>query len=471
MELSGIVQSLENKIILITGSTGFLSKLFVEKVLRVQPNVKHFYLLLRAADASSPTQRLNKDVTGKELFRVLRKKHGLAFGSFISEKVTPIFGDVSLENLGIKDSDLEKKMHKEIHLVANFAATTNFNDRYDVSLAVNTMGAKHVLNFAEKCENLELFLHVSTAFVCTGETSGVILEKPLSQTLKESSKNLDIIEEEKKLIQHRLDELKAAQASEKQETAAMKDLGLERAKFYGWANTYAFTKALGEITIGRHLNRNFPVVIIRPTAVTSTCRDPFPGWVEGFKALDPMVISVGKGKLPCFLGDYESFFDIIRSKDRFANVNSEYDLMKQIPGDMVFSHTEPTRIVKLLEYAYDYFLENPVWTGRDTDQTVRPVFFPTMSSFQLHIDNNYTVPVKEQKVQFAKRLAELYEPYVLFKGTFDTSASNELRMWSKAYYGPGEANIFDFDPKHIDWKDYMMNVHIPGLINMLLNHI
>ncbi|KAI3896343.1 hypothetical protein MKX03_013335, partial [Papaver bracteatum] len=282
MELSGIVQSLENKIVLITGSTGFLSKLFVEKVLRVQPNVKHLYLLLRAADASSPTQRLNKDVTGKELFSVLRKKHGLAFDSFISEKVTPIFGDVSLENLGIKDSDLEKKMHKEVHLVANFAATTNFDDRYDVALAVNTMGAKHVLNFAEKCENLELFLHVSTAFVCTGETRGVILEKPLSQTLKGSSKKLEIIEEEKKLIHHRLDELKAEQVSEKQETAAMKELGLERAKLYGWPNTYAFTKALGEITIGRHLNRNFPVVIVRPTAVTSTYRDPFPGWIEGF---------------------------------------------------------------------------------------------------------------------------------------------------------------------------------------------
>ncbi|KAI3896344.1 hypothetical protein MKX03_013336, partial [Papaver bracteatum] len=186
--------------------------------------------------------------------------------------------------------------------------------------------------------------------------------------------------------------------------------------------------------------------------------------------------------------------------NRFANGNSKYDLMKQIPEDMVVNsiimamvnhgktnniifcrgdnniiyhigsstHTEPTRIVKLLEYAYDYFLENPIWIGGDSDQTVKPVFFPTMSSFQLHINNNYTVPVKEQKVQFAKRLAELYEPYVLFKGTFDTSASNELRMWSKAYYGPGHADIFDFNQKHIDWKDYMMHIHIPGLVKYVL---
>lgn len=68
---------------------------FVEKLLRVQPNLKHLFLLLRAVDTLSPTQRLHKDVIGKEVFRVLRKKHGLGFNSFISEKVTPIFGDVS----------------------------------------------------------------------------------------------------------------------------------------------------------------------------------------------------------------------------------------------------------------------------------------------------------------------------------------------------------------------------------------
>ncbi|KAI3839457.1 hypothetical protein MKX03_017718 [Papaver bracteatum] len=480
MEFNGsIVQSLENKIILVTGATGYLAKLFVEKLLRVQPNVKHLFLLLRAADASSPTQRLNKDVIGKELFRVLREKHGPRFHSFISGKVTPIFGDISLENLGIEDSDLEKKMHKEIHLVANFAATTNFNERYDVALAVNTMGAKHVLNFAEKCENLEMILHVSTAFVCNAEMSGVILEKPLSQILKKSSKFLDIIEEEKKLMQQRLDGLKAEQVSKKQETAAMKELGLERAKFYGWANTYAFTKALGEIIIGPHFKTNFPVVIVRPTAVTGTYREPFPGWIEGFKALDPMVINVGRGKLPCFLGDYESLFDIIPGDMvvnaiivAMVNAKANNHIYSNNDDDIIYhisssAHTEPTRLVRLLEYAYDYFCKNPLM-GRDIGEIFKPVFFPTMSSFQEHVHNNYVVTMKEDILQLAKRLAEIYEPYLLFKGVFSTSATDQLRLWTTSYYGPGEADIFDFDPKKIDWEDYMINIHIPGLVNYVV---
>jgi len=39
-----------------------MAAVFVEKVLRVQPNVKKLYLLLRAADAKSATQRLHNEV-------------------------------------------------------------------------------------------------------------------------------------------------------------------------------------------------------------------------------------------------------------------------------------------------------------------------------------------------------------------------------------------------------------------------
>lgn len=34
--------------------------------------------------------------------------------------------------------------------------------RYDLSLNINALGAKHVLDFAKKCAKLEMLLHVST---------------------------------------------------------------------------------------------------------------------------------------------------------------------------------------------------------------------------------------------------------------------------------------------------------------------
>jgi hypothetical protein len=34
--------------------------------------------------------------------------------------------------------------------------------RYDVALGINTLGALHVLNFAKKCVNVKMLVHVST---------------------------------------------------------------------------------------------------------------------------------------------------------------------------------------------------------------------------------------------------------------------------------------------------------------------
>ncbi|CAI9781434.1 unnamed protein product [Fraxinus pennsylvanica] len=65
MDLGSILHFLEDKSILVTGATGFLAKIFVEKILRVQPNVKKLYLLLRAADDMSAMQRFNTEVYTK----------------------------------------------------------------------------------------------------------------------------------------------------------------------------------------------------------------------------------------------------------------------------------------------------------------------------------------------------------------------------------------------------------------------
>ena len=45
---------------------------------------------------------------------------------------------------------------------------------------------------------------------------------------------------------------------------------------------YVFTKALGEMLIIQEKG-DIPLVILRPTIVTSTFKEPFPGWVEGVR--------------------------------------------------------------------------------------------------------------------------------------------------------------------------------------------
>ena len=66
----------------------------------------------------------------KDLFRVLKEKHGGYLNSLISQKIRVVAGDITCEDLGVKDSLLLEEMIKEVDVVVNLAANTNFDERY-----------------------------------------------------------------------------------------------------------------------------------------------------------------------------------------------------------------------------------------------------------------------------------------------------------------------------------------------------
>ncbi|XP_062172998.1 fatty acyl-CoA reductase 3-like [Alnus glutinosa] len=485
MEFGSVVQLLENKAILVTGATGFLAKIFVEKVLRVQPNVKKLYLLLRAADAKSATQRLHNEIIEKDLFRILKEKWGTNLSSFISEKVAVVPGDISLEELGLKDSSLREELWNQIDVIVNLAATTNFDERYDVALGVNTLGAKHVLSFAKKCVRIQVILHVSTAYVC-GERGGLILEDPyrMGETLN-GTPGLDV-EAEKKLVEEKLNDFRAKGATEKEITMAMKNMGIERAKVYGWPNTYVFTKAMGEMLIG-HLQENLSVVIVRPTIVTSTYKEPFPGWIEGVRTIDSLAVGYGKGRLKCFLGDLNGILDTIPADmvvnaiivAMVAHANQPRDIIYQVGSSV----RNPLRNSDLQDFSFRYFSQKP-WINKDGKpvKVGKMLVLSSMDSFRRYMAFRYLFLLKglelvnaafcryfqgtyldlSRKINFAMRLVELYEPYLFFQGVFDDMNSEKLRMAIRESYA--DADMFYFDPKCVDWEDYVVNAHLPGVV-------
>ncbi|CAO2187688.1 unnamed protein product [Urochloa humidicola] len=260
LDTDTIVGYFRGKTILITGSTGFLGKgtspsagtntlsVLVEKMLRVQPDVKKLFLLIRAADVESAKQRVETEVTGRKVFHVLKEKHGNRFEDFIQEKVCPLAGDIVYENLGLDNAKLTE-LSKEIDIIVNGAATTNFFERYDVGFNTNVMGAKHICKFAKRCSKLKMLLHVSTAYVA-GEQESILSEKPflMGETQKEGT-YLDI-DSELNLIREIRREVETNCSSEKAEKRTMQELGLKRAREFGWPNTYVFTKAMGEMLLG-----------------------------------------------------------------------------------------------------------------------------------------------------------------------------------------------------------------------------
>ncbi|KAF7823250.1 protein SUPPRESSOR OF K(+) TRANSPORT GROWTH DEFECT 1-like [Senna tora] len=186
-------------------------------------------------------------IIGKEVFRILKEKMGPNFHSFISEKLSIVCGDITREDL---------------------------------------------------------------AYVC-GEREGVILEN--SYNLGDSLNGMDglDIDNEQNLVSNKLDELQKQGATQHQIKLAMKDLGIARAKMYGWPNTYVFTKAMGEMVVEHVKGKMMRLVILRPTIVTSTLKEPFPGWLQGLRTIDSLAVAYGKGKMTCFLADLTSIVDLI----------------------------------------------------------------------------------------------------------------------------------------------------------------
>ena len=67
---------LRGKSILLTGVTGFLAKVFLEKLLRACPDFKNIYLFIRANDEAHSLQRAESEVFSSELFNHLKETDG-----------------------------------------------------------------------------------------------------------------------------------------------------------------------------------------------------------------------------------------------------------------------------------------------------------------------------------------------------------------------------------------------------------
>ncbi|CAJ2659300.1 fatty acyl-CoA reductase 3-like [Trifolium pratense] len=491
MELGSIMQFLEGKTVLVTGATGFLAKIFVEKILRVQPNVKKLFLLLRAKDSESAIQRFRTEIIGKDLFKLLKENQGAKFNSFVFEKMTLVPGDISQEGLNLKDSILEEEICHQTDVIVNLAATTKFDERYDVALGINTLGVKYVLNFAKKCVKLRVLVHVSTAYVC-GERGGLILEDPHRFGVSLNGvPGLDI-DMEKILVEERLNQLQAEGTTEQDIEVEMKDLGMKRATEYGWPNTYVFTKAMGEMLVETS-KENMSVVVIRPTIVTSTYREPFPGWVEGLRTIDSVVVAYGKGKLTSFMADLDAVVDVIPA-DMVVNaiIVAMVAHANQPSDDHIIYHVgssvrNPITYRDFREYNFKYFTEKP-WINKDGKpvKVDRVTVFSNLASFRRYMFIRYLLPLKglevantilcqyfqgiyldfNRKITIVMRLVDLYLPYLFFNGIFDDMNTEKLLLTAKQE--GAEMNLFYFDPIIIDWEDYFMNIHIPGIFKYAL---
>lgn len=222
-----------NKQIFITGGTGYLGKVVIEKLLRSCPEVQRIFVLIRPKKGHSSEERL-KLFAKDEVFDLIRKNNPEAL-----EKIHSVAGDVRDPGLGISDADFERI--RQCSIVIHSAATVRFDELLTNSILMNTRGTRETLMLAKRLDHVEIFNHVSTTFC-----------------------NVDYPESEEKLYpvhEHWSNAIKLAENLDMDEWQA-----LEKVYTEGHPNSYTFSKRLSEHLVNDLRQEcNFPVVILRPS--------------------------------------------------------------------------------------------------------------------------------------------------------------------------------------------------------------
>ncbi|CAN6478277.1 unnamed protein product [Victoria cruziana] len=463
----GIVQFLRDKNLLITGATGFVGKVLVEKILRSQPEIGRLFLLIKGPNQEAVVGRLKQEIINDELFERLKEIHGSSYETFMLSKLVPVVGHLQEESLGMEER-VEKDIADEVEVIVSCAANTRFDERYDVAMNTNTRGASRLVKLARSCKKLQVFLHVSTAYV-NGRRTGLIKETPfflgdslareeaLAAQADEIPPTLDIGAE----IEIIKDTLKGQE--ENMAPPAMKELGVQRAKMHGWPNVYSFTKAMGEMMIGT-MSDDIPTVIVRPTIISSTIRDPFPGWIQGFRTVDPIIAYFGKGLLNLFTADGKSIIDLIPA-DMVVNAILAAATSHGSSGaaginiyHIGSSSVNPLRYGELFEHCYEHFLSFPFIDSQGKAVHLERIkLFDTLAAIQSYLSAE-TNGVKGIDM-ILKKISMTYEPYTRYSGRFDIANANKLmKQMSRE-----ERLHFPFDVAAIQWRDYIVDVHIHGL--------
>ena len=293
--LIDVAQTFRQTEIFFTGVNGFVGKIILGLLLHRYPDFKHLHVLIRPRRNLSANQRFEKEVLcSPALERVVARYPKQA----LITKITVWSGDTSLPNGGLGESEVES-LGGRIGLILNCAGLVDFFPPLDESLRANVDSVEQLTALAKRLG--AKFLHVSTCYVA-GATDGLVEEtEPISGFYPRRKNASDTSFDHRAEIadcRERVQQIREASRDgkhgRKQAIASrLTELGKQRARRWGWVNTYSYTKSLGEQVLASQ--RGLDYAIVRPAIVESSLRFPFPGWVEGGRTAAPLVLMAMSG--------------------------------------------------------------------------------------------------------------------------------------------------------------------------------
>jgi fatty acyl-CoA reductase len=484
--------------VLLTGATGFLGQALLEKLLSAYPTIR-IYVLVRSRDAVSASQRMD-GLMRKPVFQRWQESAGEGeWQRIVKERVTVIDGDLS-----------GMTVPNDIDVVIHAASIVSFDPPIDEAFDINVAGVVTLYEALSAAGAHPHVVHVSTAYAA-GMRKGIVLEETLGHAVdwRDELASARATRAEVECDSRRpgilrktsaqtwrehgkagpLSAARSAEEARKQWiTQRMIEYGTARARSLGWQDTYTFTKALGE-AVAEELwaETGHRLSIVRPSIVESALRHPYPGWIDGFKMTDPVIIAYGMGILPEYPGLPDGVIDIIPID---LVVNAMLAIAATLPDQGCPAYFQvgsgsrnPLVLRALYENGREYYQRHPMPTAGQGHIRVPSWRFPGGKRVELMLRSSERAAVlaertllqlpgsprtqewmsalhrQQTKLEFLRRYYDLYDVYARTEAIFDDSRTHALHQLLPdrltAEHG--------FDSATIDWRHYLQEVHIPAV--------
>ncbi|XP_075988922.1 fatty acyl-CoA reductase wat-like [Anticarsia gemmatalis] len=444
--------------VMLTGGTGFLGKLVVEKLLRSCSDVKKIYLLARPKKNKDTAKRLQEQFDDV-LYDRLRKE----FPDFI-QKISIVEGDMGQLELGMSPEDRVKVMN-EVEVIFHGAATVRFDEPLKTAVEINVRGTREMFKLARGCGKLKAFVHISTAY--SNCPQRVIEEKFYDSPLP-GDKLIDLVETmDDKIINNITPGL----------------LG-------DFPNTYAYTKAAAEDIVQTY-SQGLPVALFRPSIVIGTAKEPVAGWIDNVYGPTGVVVGAAVGLLHVLNCNPKAVADLVPG-DMVVNacIAAAWKTAKEYPANhedapppdlpppvynYVSSEQNPLTWEKFMNYNEVYGFQVP------TVQAIYYYLFHLTSSkfiyniycFFLHwipayiIDGIAIIIGKKPILRKAYTKITKFSEVMAYFATREWKFCNDNTQKLFKELCDADKHLFDFNLEAMDWSDYFYS-YIRGVRVYLL---
>ncbi|KAG7295434.1 hypothetical protein JYU34_021608 [Plutella xylostella] len=426
------------KSILITGATGFMGKVLIERLLSTCPDVGLLYLLMREKKDQPPSKRL-AELKKSQVFDVLLSAHPERL-----DKLRALSGDTARPALGLTPDAVRSL--QQVSIVFHVAATLKFDEGLRKATDENLRSVTRLLEICDQLPHIDAVVHVSTAY-CMAELAAVeerVYPPPCAREQLDA-----VIDQPDEEIRQEL---------------TKKLLGDK-------PNTYTFTKAMAEHAVVQH-QAKYPVAIFRPTIVISSVRTPVPGWIENLNGPSGVIVAAGKGLLHAFRCGPDLRADLLP-------VDIAIDTMIAVAWDIATHRTSSVRVYNATTY------DNPT-TWRQFELNVRrnvvsepfdnAFWYPFATTFSnkfMHRLTEWslqTVPL--HAAQYICKFLNLNTPVNLIVVSQKLKAMNSvleffsMREWRfhnehvkqlRARMTAADRDLYNLDCTTIDWDEHFKN--------------